>query len=228
MTELLEKKELRNKVAVFADRPEAGRLLGNLLKGNRKIAKPLVLAIPSGGVPIGCEIATILHCDLELLIVRKAQLPWDTEAGFGAVNLDGDVILNERLVRSLSLSSQDIETQIEKTELSLRQRNNTFRQNREFPEISHHSVIIADDGLASGFTMKAALQYVVKRQPLKIIVAVPTASALTIAELPREVDLLACLNVREGYPYAVAAAYRNWHDLQTAEVLEWLSKTLNK
>ena len=223
MPELLENKELRNRDGVFADREDAGRQLATML---RTMAAPdsLVLAIPSGGVPVGSEIAGGLGLDLDLLLVRKVQIPWNTEAGFAAVNMDSDLFVNEHLLTLLNLSSDQIESQIRKTMITLEQRNAKFRDNRPFPEVAGRDLIVVDDGLASGYTMRAAVAFLRKRNPRSITVAVPTGSAETVKMVLREVDILCCLNIREGYPYAVASAYRNWFDLEDEDVIRILEK----
>ncbi len=214
--------KLLNKFFVFEDRTDAGKKLGKLLKRYLKDKDLLVLAIPSGGVPVAKEIAKALGAPLELLIVRKIQLPWNTEAGFGAMNLDGAVVLNEELIRSAGLTEEDIERQIQKTWQTLLERNVLFRGNRPFPDISGKTVIVVDDGLASGYTLRAAIEYLKKRNPKKIIVAVPTCSKDAAEEIAKSVDEVYCLNLRDVYPYAVADAYRNWYDLTPEEVIEFL------
>ena len=215
--------ELYNKFYVFKDRTDAGRRLAEALKdyleGEKNI---IVLAIPSGGVPVAKEIAKVLNAPLELLIVRKIQLPWNTEAGFGAMNLDGDIVLNEGLIKTLGLTEEDIKMQVEKTWETLLERNRLFRQNRPFPNLEGKTVVVVDDGLASGYTLKAALEFLKKRNPKRVIVAVPTCSKDSAEEIAKEVDALICLNLRDIYPYAVADAYKNWYDLTPEEVLNIL------
>jgi len=223
MAALIENGELHNRNRVFADRTAAGLQLAAML---RKTVEPdgLVLAIPSGGVPVGIAIAQELSLDFDLVLVRKVQIPWNTEAGFGAVNMDSDLFLNEHLVSQLHLSAEQIERQARNTMATIEQRNKKFRQNRPFPDIAGRHVILVDDGLASGFTMRAAIGYLRKRKPGTIILAVPTGSADTVRMLLKEVDAMYCLNIRESYPYAVASAYRNWYDLEDRDVLELISK----
>lgn len=107
---------------------------------------------------------------------------------------------------------------------TIEHRNRIFRQDKPFPEIAARPVILVDDGLASGYTMRAAIAFVKKRNPAGITVAVPTGSADTVNALLKEVDLLYCLNIRESYPYAVASAYRNWYDLEDEDVLALLRR----
>jgi len=223
MATLVENLDLRNRNSVFTDRHDAGVQLAEKL---RQTVGPdsLVLAIPSGGVPVGIEIADALKLELDLILVRKVQIPWNTEAGFAAVNMDSDLFVNEHLLTVLNLTEDQIERQVNKTMATIEQRNIKFRQNRPFPDITDRSVILVDDGLASGYTMRAAIAYVRKRRPGSVTIAVPTGSADTVTMLLREADALYCLNIRESYPYAVASAYRNWHDLEDEDVLALLDR----
>ena len=223
MATLIENEKLRNRNRVFADRSEAGLQLAEML---RNVVDPdsLVLAIPSGGVPVGLALARTLGLDFDLVLVRKVQIPWNTEAGFGAVNMDADLIINEHLLYLLNLSGEQVERQVKTAMVSIEERNTKFRQNKQFPDIADRAVIVVDDGLASGYTMKAAIAYVRKRNPGAINVAVPTGSADTVKMLLQEMDTLCCLNIRESYPYAVAAAYRNWHDLEDEDVIALLGE----
>uniref|UniRef100_A0A7C4AJJ1 Phosphoribosyltransferase n=1 Tax=Thermodesulfovibrio aggregans TaxID=86166 RepID=A0A7C4AJJ1_9BACT len=218
MGNIIEDKDLRNKILVFEDRSDAGKKL-SLFLSSYKDTDSIVFAIPSGGVPVGKELKDFLSAEIELLVVRKIQIPWNPEAGFGAMNLDGDVILNESLIRSLELSEAEILSQIEKTREILNKRNKLFRGNKSLPSLKNKVAIIVDDGVASGYTMIAGIEYVKKREPEKIIVAVPTGSWRTVKRISEAVDFIYCLNIREGYPYAVADAYRNWYDLTDEEVL---------
>lgn len=218
---LIEKTEMRNRTGIFADRTDAGQQLAEML-GPTAGPNDLVLAIPSGGVPVGLAISRALKLDLDLVLVRKVQIPWNTEAGFGAVNMDSDLLLNRPLLEMLNLSSEQIDHQVAKTVATLERRNSLFRRNRPFPSLNGRTVILVDDGLASGYTMRAALAYIGKRNPAGLTIAVPTGSADTVRELAQEVDTLCCLNIRESFPYAVAAAYRRWFDLTDQDILNLL------
>lgn len=221
MSNIVEDKNLRNKIHVFEDRSDAGRKLSYFLS-DYKNSNSIILAIPSGGLPVGKELKDFLSAELELLIVRKIQIPWNPEAGFGAMNLDGDIILNKKLLQYLELSEDEIKAQIEKTKEMLKKRNELFRNNKPFPSLKNKTAIIVDDGLASGYTMLAGIEYIKKRKPQKIIIAVPTGSLRTVKRLSEVVDFIYCLNIRESYPYAVADAYKKWYDLNNEEVLKIL------
>lgn len=221
MAVLVEEESLHNKEGVFGDRAEGGRLLAEkLLRFTGE--KTTVLAVPAGGVPVGRAIQKKLASDFDLLLVRKIQIPWNTEAGFGAINLDGDILINEPLLYALQLTEAEVTRQINKTKAVLQMRNEIFRKEKNFPTLKDRIVILADDGLASGYTMRAAIRFVKRREPATLIVAVPTGLLETVENLIPEVDCLACLNIRETYPFAVASAYRVWFDLTDEEVLRLL------
>lgn len=222
MGTLIEEISLRNKPYVFEDRIEAGSLLAQKLIKYKNM-EGVVLGIPSGGVPVALEIARMLNLPMDLMIVRKLQIPYNPEAGFGAMGLDGEVILNEQLLAQLGLSEDEIKAQAEKTREVIQKRNHLFRKGRPFPSLKGKIVILTDDGLASGYTMLAAVKFVKRKMPGKIVVAVPTASKRTADFILPEIDELVCLNVRHVISFAVADAYKNWYDLSDEEVLAIIS-----
>lgn len=223
MAKIVEDTRLRNRISVFTDRHEAGLQLAEKL-GETVEPDTLVLAIPSGGVPVGLAIAEKLELELDLILVRKVQIPWNTEAGFAAVNMDSDLFINEHLLSMLNLSEEQVQRQVQKTMTTIERRNIKFRRNKAFPEVAGRPVMVVDDGLASGYTMRAAIAYLKKRNPASIILAVPTGSADTVNMLLPQVDMLCCLNIRESYPFAVASAYQNWYDLEDEDVLNLLKR----
>ena len=172
---------------------------------------------------MAAAIARRLAIPLELIIVRKIQLPHTTEAGFGALNPAGEAIFNEGLLARITLSKEDIARQVEKAAATMRAREERLRGGKPYPQLAGQTVIVVDDGLASGYTMRAAVQFLKRRGAGQIIAAVPTASERTIQDLLPIVDELVCLNVRGGWSFAVADAYENWYDLDEAEVLEILA-----
>ena len=222
MGKLIEDTKLRNRPYIFKDRAEAGKFLAAML-GNYASSNALVLAIPAGGVPVAYELARNLDLAMDIVIVRKIQIPGNTEAGLGAMGPDGEVIFNEMLLRSLRLSKKEVEQQVEKTKTVLEARNRLFRKDKPFPDLNGMTVIVADDGLASGYTMSEAIRFVKRKLAKKIIAAIPTASESAIELLLPLVDELYCPNIR-GYPFAVAEAYKEWHDLSDEEVLLFLKK----
>ncbi len=227
MGRLREEPSLRNRLRAFKDRVHAGRLLAARLTALRG-EQVYLFAIPAGGVPVAAEIARSLAVPLDLVIVRKIQLPWTTEAGFGALDPAGVAIFNENLLRQLPLTQEEIDAQMDKAAAVSRRREERLRGGRPYPELAGDPVIIVDDGLASGYTMRAAVQFLQGRGAGKILVAVPTASECTVRDLLPAVDELLCLNVREGWSFAVADAYENWYDLDDEEVLEIISSLESK
>ena len=222
-------KKFFNGENIFEDRAHAGSLLASCISKllsnlNYSLSSAIVLAIPAGGVPVGVVISKQLKIDFDVIVARKLQLPYNPEAGFGAVAPDGSTFLNESLVRYLNLSDEVIHEVKEKTLSVIRKREAKYRQNRAYPNINNRLVILTDDGLASGYTMLAAINWIKKRNPSKIVVAVPTAPVRTSLMISRLVDALLVLNLREDFYFAVADAYIHWYDLSDSDVLFWLRK----
>ena len=211
---------LHDKSRVFRDRDDAG---GELLKMLRpyyeKAENTLVIAIPSGGVPVGLAVAQGLDLGLDLIIVRKIPIPGNTEAGFGAVTLEGEVFFNDELLKHLQLSKTQIKNQIATVKTDLSERNHIFRKDNPFPDLTDKTIIITDDGLASGYTMLACVETIRQKGAHKIAVAVPSAPRQSISRISSGVEEIFCPNIRTGPSFAVAAAYENWYDLDRNEVL---------
>jgi predicted phosphoribosyltransferase len=182
----------------------------------------IVLAIPNGGVPVARVIADELHADLYLMIVRKLQIPDNPEAGFGALTSDGFLLLNHNLVSYLGLIEKDILKQKEKALKSIRSRQEFFGKWAEILELKDRTVILVDDGLASGFTMEAAVTSLENRGVKRIIIAVPTSSMTAHRRLEPRVEKIICPDLSRFRVFAVADAYRNWYDLDENEVLQLL------
>jgi putative phosphoribosyl transferase len=221
MGKLIEDPALRDSIQVFADRTDAGRHLAAFLTDYRGTEAAL-FAIPAGAVPVAAEIARVLALPLDLIIVRKIQLPWTTEAGFGALDPGGQAIFNEDLIRRMSLSPKDIDAQVKITARGLEQREKRLRRGKPYDRLEGRPALVVDDGLASGYTMRAAVGFLKAQGAGKLIVAVPTASEHTVRDLLPLVDELYCPNIRGGFPFAVADAYKNWYDLTEEEVLNIL------
>ena len=209
--------------AIFENRYDAGRQLAAQL-GEYKGQSVVVLAIPNGGVPIALEVALTLEADLDLVISRKIPLPLNPEAGFGAVADDGTVILNEEVVKRVGLSQHQISYQINQVRVEIRQRNLLYRKDRPLSAVNDKTVIIIDDGLASGFTMMAAVESVRRRRPKEIIVAVPATSATALERLEKVADKVVVLAKGTMPKFYIADFYRYWHDLSHAEVIQCLKE----
>ena len=209
--------------ALFDDRYDAGRQLAGQL-GEYKEQSVVVLAIPNGGVPVGLEVALALEADLDLVISRKIPLPLTPEAGCGAVADDGTVILNEEVVKGVGLSPHQINYQINQVRVEIRQRTLLYRRDRPHTVVSGKTVIIVDDGLASGFTMMAAVESVRRRRPTEIVVAVPATSAAALEQVGKVANKVVTLATGTKPRFFVADFYRYWHDLSDAEVIQCLKE----
>ena len=170
---------------LFRDRADAGRRLADRLV-SLELNDPSVLAVPAGGVPVGAQIAQRLSAPLDLIIVRKIRIPWNPEAGFGAVTSGGDALLNPRLTPVLGLNDTDIQRLADVARTEVAQRERIFRGERAHPALSGRTVILVDDGLASGYTMLAAVRSVRRRGPSTIVVAVPAASGSASASITKK------------------------------------------
>ena len=221
---IIEEPTYRERTFVFRDRLHAGRLLAERLQEYAGKRNVILLALPAGGVPVGYMVTKELCIPMDIMVVRKVQIPWNTEAGFGALTWDGETVLNEPLVRHLRLTRGIIEESISNTERIIQERLRKFRGDRPMPDLESKVVILVDDGLASGFTMLAAARSASKKKPEKIVVAAPTGSMGAIELLAPEVDEIVCLNIRSGPVFAVADAYENWYDLTDEEVMEILKE----
>jgi predicted phosphoribosyltransferase len=188
-----------------------------------------VLAIPAGGVQVAFVAAKRLKLPLDLVITRKIHVPWNKEAGFGAISWDGMVFLNEPLVASLGLTKEDIGRCVTEEKEVIRRRLEMFRGNRPFPDLKNKTAIIIDDGLASGFSMLTTVEAIKRSGVKEIIVAVPTAPISAIKLNVPHADKIVCLNIRSGPFFAVADAYKTWYDLEDEDVakilkLAWLNQ----
>ncbi|MEW5759677.1 MAG: phosphoribosyltransferase family protein [Candidatus Thermoplasmatota archaeon] len=217
----------KNEKTKYKDREDAGEILAEILSKNYKNKNTVVLAIPNGGVVVALPIAKKLNSLFGLIVVRKIHIPWDSEAGFGAVSYDGTVILNEALLPSLGLSEEEINSLAEE-ELKEIRRRMEFYGAKKLPNLEARTVFLVDDGLASGFTMISAAQTVRKKNPKEIIVSVPTASGSAIKRVEKYVDKIICPDIRTGFIFAVADAYENWYDLKDEDVVKLLTIARDK
>ena len=214
---------LVNKIYVFKDRWDAGQKLGKKLK-EIGVNADIVFAIPSGGIPVGYSVAKIIGAKLDVLICRKILIPWNREAGFGAVAPDGTYFVDEDFAEYLGLSSEEVEAALREQLNEIERRLSLFRANKPYEPLVGKRVVVVDDGIAAGYTMRAAVSFLKKLKPSKIVVAVPTAHTRSLQSLLNEVDQIVCLNPRGSPFYAVADAYEIWYDLSENEVLDILEK----
>ena len=205
---------------IFENRYDAGRQLAALLS-KYKSQSVVVLAIPNGGVLVALNVALALDADdFNLIISRKIPLPLSPEGGFGAVTDDGTIILNEEAVRRFKLSPQQINYQVSKVRTNIRERSLLYHKDRPPSVMKGKTVIMVDDGLASGYTMMAAVESMRYRQPKEIIVAVPVASANALKKVEKIADeVIACV-AGFGPEFYVSDFYRYWHDPSDDEVIQ--------
>jgi putative phosphoribosyl transferase len=210
--------ELRDQIYVFRDRIHAGKAMVGMLEEYRD-TDALLLGIPAGGLPVAAVIAEELKLRLDVAVVSKITLPWNTEVGYGAVAFDGTVRLNQRLLAGLRLSQADIRQGVEKTSRKVAERVNAFRGKQPFPDVSRDPVILVDDGLASGFTMLVGVEALRNAGAPRIAVAVPTGHDRSVRMVADHVESLYCANLRHGLSFAVADAYESWSDVSDEEVI---------
>jgi putative phosphoribosyl transferase len=219
-TKIWEISELRNRTKVFRDREHAGMVLAEMMS-DYKDENALVLGIPAGGIPVAAVLARELSLELDVAVVSKVTLPWNTEAGYGAVSWEGTVRLNQDLVSSIGLSKDEIHKGIEETMEKVKRRVKLFRGDRNWPNLGEETVILVDDGIASGFTILVAVMALKNMGVDELMVAVPTASPDSLNRLSADVKAIYCPNIRGGWTFAVADAYQEWRDVDEGEVL-WI------
>ena len=207
--------------AIFEHRYDAGRKLAARLMDYK--GKPVVvLAIPNGGVAVGLSVALALEADLDLVISRKIPLPLSPEGGFGSVTDDGTIMLNEEVVKGAGLTSPQINYQVSKVRADIRQRSLLYRSDMPPVVLTDKTVILVDDGLASGYTMMAAVESLRHRRPKEIVVAVPVGPANTIERVKKIADKVVTCAVGTTPKFYVSDFYRYWHDFSDNEVIQCL------
>lgn len=208
----------------YIDRNYAGIVLAKLLKEYSHRTDVIVLALPRGGVPVAYEIAMALSLALEVFIVRKLGVPGHEEFAMGAIASGGISVLNEEAIYDLHIdqTSIDIVKQAELEELSRREQ--LYRGNSPFPNLQGKTIILVDDGIATGSTMKAALLALQQQKPAAIVIAVPVASRSTIEEMTSLVDVIICPLQPIDF-YAVGLWYENFPQTTDEEVIELLKKS---
>ncbi len=221
--DIVDRPELRDRVKVFRDRAHAGGVLAEMLASYRE-TDTIVLGIPAGGVPVGVIIAKQLNLPFDVSVVSKITLPWNTEAGYGAVAFDGTVKLNQELLPRLGLSEEEVKEGIEKTTSKVARRFRDLRGEQPFPRLAGRSVILVDDGIASGFTMLVAIEALRGAKAEHVVVAVPTGHSGPVQNIAAEVEAFYCANIRGGWRFAVADAYELWSDVSEEEVISILTE----
>jgi predicted phosphoribosyltransferase len=180
-------------VKKFHDRIDAGKMLANDLKEFANLPDTIVLALPRGGVPVAYEIAKTISAPLDVFIVRKLGVPDHEELAMGAIASGGTIVFNNDILNQFHIPETAINRVIQAEEKELNRRELSYRRNRPFPALAGKTIILVDDGIATGATMRAAIQALRKHEPATIIVAVPVAANSTCKEIQKLVDQLICL-----------------------------------
>jgi predicted phosphoribosyltransferase len=208
----------------FRDRREAGRLLAARLSAYANRPDVLVLALPRGGVPVAAEVARALGAPLDVFVVRKLGVPGHEEFAFGAIATGGVRVLNEDVVRALQIPDRVIDAVAAREQEELARRERVYRGDRPPLDVRGRTVILVDDGLATGATMHAAIRALRQQQPARIVVAVPTASPESCDELKRVVDDVVCATTLDPF-YAVGLWYEDFSQTTDEEVRELLARS---
>jgi predicted phosphoribosyltransferase/YHS domain-containing protein len=208
---------------IFQDRYDAGRALAVLLHKYAGRPDVEVLALPRGGVPVAYEVAKAIHAPFDVFVVRKVGVPGNEEFAMGAVASGGTRYIDRSVVRTLDLDEQTIEHLFAREEAELFRRESLYREGRSSATLHGKAVILVDDGLATGATMRAAIQALRQKQPSWIVVAVPAGSPDTCREIGAEVDEVYCAATPEPF-YAVGQWYRDFSQISDDEVRALLSR----
>ncbi len=207
----------------FRNRTDAGRRLAEKLAAYAHWPDVLVLALPRGGVPVAFEVARSLGAPLDVFVVRKLGVPGHEELAMGAVATGGVRVLNDEIVHGLGIRGSEIETVVAREQQELARRQRLYRGGRPAPEVADKTVILVDDGLATGATMRAAVRALRQQHPQRIFVAVPTASSDTCEALRAEADEVVCLTTPEPF-LAVGYWYDDFAQTTDAEVRDLLGR----
>jgi len=205
----------------FRDRPQAGQLLSKELKSYANRADVLVLALPRGGVPVAREIARSLHAPLDVFLVRKLGVPGQEELAMGAIASGGVRILNQDIVQAMGIPAHIIDSVTATEVQELARRESLYRGDRPAPDVMGRTVILVDDGLATGATMRAAVAALRRMKPKRIVIAVPIAAVPTRQEFAREVDEIVCLHTPEPF-FSVGFWYDDFSQTTDEDIREML------
>ena len=207
---------------LFRDRRDAGQQLAERLVFLKEQPDVIVLGIPRGGVAVAAEVARALHAPLDVFIAHKLGAPFSPELAIGALTGAGEVLLDETLVAELRLSEKEIAREVEYQRKEIARRLAAFRRDRPPLDVKNKTVVLVDDGVATGSTTLAALRALRKQQPTRLILAIPVGPADTVQRLGRECDQVVVLDTPEPF-WAVGRFYVQFEQTSDAEVLELLS-----
>jgi putative phosphoribosyl transferase len=208
---------------MFADRIEAGRKLAEQLKPYANREDLIVLGVPRGGVPVAFEVAAALKAPLDILVLRKLGVPWQEELAFGAIAQGGVRVLDRKIMEMLSLTTAEVEQVTAKEQVELARREKAYRGDRPPLDVRGRTVILVDDGIATGSSMRAAIAALRQMGPAKIVLAVPVAPPSTCERLRPEVDDLICVDTPESF-YAIGQFYLDFSPVGDWEVTDLLAR----
>ena len=211
-------------MTLYRDRSDAGRVLATQLTAYANRRDVLVLALPRGGVPVAYEVAKALHAPLDVFIVRKLGVPGHEELAMGAIATGGVCVLNEDVVQMLHIPDRVIEAVIAKEQQELERREHLYRDDRPPPDVRNCTIILIDDGLATGATMRAAIKALRQQHPARLVVAVPVAAPPTCEELGAQVDEIICTKTPEPF-YGVGYWYEDFSQTTDEEVHALLAQS---
>ena len=209
----------------FKDRHEAGIKLAEQLKKYKENKEVIVLAIPRGGVEVGYEIAKFLNARLDIIVTKKIGLPGNEEFAIGSVGPDKKVALNEETIRIYNVSDEYISRQKKEISKEIERRYKAYRGKYELQNLKNKIIILTDDGIATGFTTKAAITYIKSQKPKKLVLAVPVAPADFASEIKKEVELV-CIHSTNLF-FSISQFYDSFPQLEDEEVKKYL-KEINK
>ena len=207
----------------FENRTQAGQLLGRVLLHYKGRHDVVVLALPRGGVPVAFEVVRAIGASLDLMLVRKLGTPGQEELAMGAIAPGGVQVLNQDIVESLGISEKTIEAAANRERKELERRQRAYRGDRPPPQVQGRCVILVDDGLATGATMRSAIKAIRQQQPARIVVAVPVAPGDTIETLRHEADEVVCLATPEPF-LAIGRFYQDFPQTSDEEVKDLLAR----
>jgi putative phosphoribosyl transferase len=210
---------------IYKNRTEAGANLAEHLLDYKNRRDVLVLALPRGGVPVAYEVARRLYLPLDIFVVRKLGIPGQEEMAMGAIATGGIRVLNEEITRYIELPEHIIEAVADRETKELERRERLYRSERAAPQIHNRTVILVDDGLATGSSMRVAIVALRRWEPAKIIVAVPVGAADTCAEIRRHADEMICAATPEPF-LAVGQWYEDFSQTSDREVRELLARAV--
>jgi putative phosphoribosyl transferase len=205
----------------FLNRRDAGRQLAAKLAGYADDPRVLVLGLPRGGVPVAFEVARALHVPLDVLVVRKLGVPGHRELAMGAIASGGTRVLNVDVIQALGIVPAEVESVAASELLELDRQQRAYRGNAPLPKLSERTIIVVDDGLATGSTMRAAVGALRHSKPARVIVAVPVAAAETVRRLGEEADAVICLSAPPDF-HAVSTWYEDFSQTSDEEVRKLL------